>query len=101
MDIPEFIMNHLLNIKNYLFYFLISLLLFILFLKTYIWFTPINEIELIKQGNTAVSFILAGTLLGYAINLAFAISYSYGPLQFFGYGVFSAILQLITFFIVE
>ncbi len=101
MVTTEIIFTHLGNIKNYLFYFIVGVSLFVAFMKTYIYFTPYNEIELIKKGNTAVAWVLGGTIIGYSINLAFAILYSYSPIQFFLYGIFSGILQLISYKIAE
>ncbi len=97
----EIIIKHAWNIKNYVFYFIVGLILFIGFFKTYLFFTTHNEMELIKKGNTAVAWVLAGTLIGYAVNLAFAILYSYSPLQFFLYGIFSGALQLLAYKIAE
>ncbi len=101
MFTTEVILTHLFNIKNYVFHFIIGLILFVGFLKTYIYFTPYDELELIKKGNTAVAWVLGGTILGYSINLAFAILYSYSPLQLFLYGIFSGLLQLISYKIAE
>ena len=84
------------KIMHYVMYFLLSLMLFTGFFKTYIKFTPYDEIALIKKGNVAVAWVLGGTLLGYAVNLAFAMFYSYGILQFAVFGIFSALMQLIT-----
>lgn len=89
------------KILIYFTYFIISIFLFSSFFKTYIYITPHNEIDLIKKGNVAVSLVLSGTLLGYAANLAFAIFYSYGIIQFIIYGIFSAILQIFCYFLLQ
>ena len=81
---------------NYLLYFAMSISLFVIFLKTYVKFTPIDEIELIKNGNQAVAFAFGGALFGYAINLGFAMFYAYDVVQYLLFAVLSAIIQLLA-----
>lgn len=95
MDIN--ILINLEKIYHYLIYFFSSIFLFAIFFKSYITFTPYNEIGLISKGNTAASWLLGGTLLGFAINLGFAMFYSYNIFQFIFYGFISGIIQLISY----
>lgn len=85
----------------YLLYFLSSFFVFILFAKIYIKFTPYNEIELIKTGNLSVAIAFSGALLGYAINLGFTMFYSHNLVQYLLFAIFSAIIQLACYKIVD
>jgi putative membrane protein len=75
-------------------YFTISLGLLFSFVKTYLYITPYNEVELIKKGNIGLALILSGILLGYTISLAFSLFYSETIIGFIFYGLLSAIFQL-------
>ncbi len=89
------------KISHYVVYFILSLILFASFFKAYVAFTPYDEVALIKKGNVAVAWVLCGTLLGYAVNLGFAMFYSYGVLQFVIFGIVSAIMQLLTYYVLQ
>jgi len=52
---------------------LIMAMAFGILLKIFNWFTPINEWEEIRKGNTAVAIILAAAILSLAIVVSVAI----------------------------
>lgn len=49
-------------------------LAFLIFIKVFDWFTPVNEWEEIKQGNISVAILLAAGIIATAIVVAVAIS---------------------------
>lgn len=89
------------KILHYFTYFIISVCLFVGFFKAYLKFTPYDEIELIKKGSVAVAWTLSGAILGYVINLGFAMFYSYGVIQFVVFGIASGALQLACHYILQ
>jgi len=59
--------------------------------------TPWNEMDLIRQGNTAAATSFSGAILGLAIPLAFCMATSVGILDIIIWGVVALVIQLLTF----
>ncbi len=55
---------------NFLLYFSLATVLWLLALVVYVRITPYQELSLAREGNTAASLSLAGTALGLALPLA-------------------------------
>lgn len=85
----------------YLIYFFVSFVMFFAFFKVYIKFTPYDEIALIRSGNLAVSVAFSGALIGFAINLGFAMFSAHNIVQYLLFGLISAIIQLLCYKIVD
>ena len=59
--------------------------------------TPWNEMDLIRQGNTAAATSFSGAILGLAIPLAFCMATSVGILDIIIWGAVALVIQLLTF----
>lgn len=68
-----------------------------LFLAIYIWWTPYNELALIRQGNTAAAISLGGALLGYALPIGVAVAASHDIAVMIGWGLVACVVQLATY----
>jgi putative membrane protein len=69
------------TLPNFLLYFGSSLVMIVISLYIYIRITPYDEIQLIREGNTAAALSFAGTLLGMTVAMASVIIYSTGWLD--------------------
>ena len=67
----------------------------------YMWVTPHNEIILIRDNNAAASIAFAGSLIGFCLPLASAISHSVSLIDCVIWGVIALIIQIIIFLIVR
>lgn len=64
------------------------------FVVIYIRTTPHDEQALVQQGNAAAAIGLAGALIGYAIALSRAISYSDGLIETMVWGLIALTVQI-------
>jgi len=64
------------NLPVFLLYYSSSLAMIVASMWIYMRITPYNEIQLIREGNTAAALSFAGTLLGMCIAMASVIIYS-------------------------
>jgi len=67
----------------------------------YVWITPMDELALIRSGNSAASLSLGGAIVGLAVPLAFCMASSVSVIDIVFWGVPTLILQLIAFRIVD
>jgi len=67
----------------------------------YIWMTPWEDIKLAREGNTAAATALGGIFLGLAIPLAACLAASVNVWDIVLWGVFTVILQMITFWVID
>ena len=67
----------------------------------YVWITPMDELGLIRAGNSAASLSLGGAIVGLAVPLAFCMASSVSVLDIVFWGVPTLVLQLIAFRIVD
>ena len=63
--------------------------------------TPWNELDLIKEGNTAAAVSFSGAILGIAIPLAAALSSSISIWEIVVWGSVAIILQITVFLILD
>lgn len=67
----------------------------------YVWITPMDELGLIRAGNSAASLSLGGAIVGLAVPLAFCMASSVSVLDIVFWGIPTLVLQLIAFRIVD
>jgi putative membrane protein len=79
-------------------YFATTLAMLVLFITIYIWITPYQELELIKQGNTAAASSLSGAMLGFVIPLAHSVAQSASLLDMALWGLIALVVQLLVYF---
>ncbi len=89
------------TLPNFLLYFGSSLAMIVASLYVYIRITPYDEIQLIREGNTAAALSFAGTLLGMTVAMASVIIYSTGWLDKVIWCVVALGMQLLMWEIVN
>lgn len=63
------------------------------------WATPHHEFKLIRAGNTSAAIAFAGSLVGIALPVDAAISYSVSLLDALIWGAVSALIQVVAYLI--
>ena len=86
---------------DFLVYFAASLALLAAFIVIYEKITPYREFTLIREGNTAASFSLSGSILGFVIPLASAVRSSVSLVDMAIWGVIALAVQLAAFVAVK
>lgn len=74
-----------------------SLLILGVGVAIYAWITKHDELELIRQGNTAAALSLGGAIIGFAIPLASSLAASVSLWDLLFWGVVALLLQLVAF----
>jgi len=82
---------------NYLLYVTSGIMLVTIFAKVYTWFTPYNELALIRAGHGAAALSFAGTLIGFALTLAACAIYHASFIAFIGWALVAMLLQLLGY----
>ena len=70
------------------------------YVVVYIWVTPHPEIKLIRENNMAASLAFAGSLIGFCLPLASAITNSLSLVDCAVWGVIALIVQIVIFYLV-
>ena len=63
------------GLDNFAVYLVVSLAYLAVFIALYIRVTPYREFQLIREGNTAASFSLSGSILGFVVPLCSAVQH--------------------------
>lgn len=82
---------------DFLIYFAVALLLFVVFTFIYQKVTPYDEITLIRQGNPAAAVSLSGAMLGFALPLASTVANAVNLVDLVLFAVLATVVQLIVF----
>lgn len=82
-------------------YFVVAIVLFGVFVRVYTWLTPHDEMELVLDNNTAAAVALSGALIGFALPLAGAITYSQTLLDCAIWGAIALVMQTLTFVVLR
>ena len=69
--------------------------------RIYILVTPLDQMALIRDGNSAASLSLGGTIVGIALPMAFVLATSVSVIDILLWGVVTVVLQLVAFFITD
>ncbi|MGY9016073.1 MAG: DUF350 domain-containing protein [Rhodospirillales bacterium] len=72
----------------------------LVYLVIYMWVTPHDEIALIRESNAAAAAAFAGSLLGFCLPLASAITNSASLVDVAIWGGIALIVQIVIFFVV-
>ncbi|MBT4018325.1 MAG: DUF350 domain-containing protein [Alphaproteobacteria bacterium] len=67
----------------------------------YMWVTPHAEIKLIRENNMAASLAFAGSLIGFCMPLAIAITNSVSLIDVLVWGVVALLVQIVVFYLVR
>lgn len=87
------------GIPAFLLYFGLAALLLVVFARLYTWITPHREFDLIRANNPAAAVAFGGALIGFALPLSSAISFSTSVLDFLIWALVALIVQLVVFFV--
>jgi putative membrane protein len=82
-------------------HFFTAIVIFVFGLWVYTKVTPMNELELIKEGNIAASISFFGACVGISIPLAICLSSSVNIVDIIVWGSIAVILQLVCFKVVD
>lgn len=86
---------------NFLLYGATAVILLVVFMAIYIWFTPYNELDEIKGGNTAAAIAFGGAMLGFVFPILSALYFTHSILEMVIWGLAAGIIQLMTFIILH
>jgi putative membrane protein len=93
--------NYLSGLPHFFQYFAMAALLLTLFWSLYTFFTPHDEMALIKQGNVTAAVVLVGALIGFAIPVAAAIMQSVSAMALAQWGVVAIGVQILVYTILR
>jgi putative membrane protein len=94
-------MTNLANLPAFLAYFASALVLLAAFITVHSWITPMHELRLIRDGNTAAAVSLVGATLGFALPLASVIAHSADFIDMLVWAAVALVLQLACFYAVR
>ena len=96
----EFLGNALSEIPWFLAFMATAMALTFFYVVIYMWVTPHDEIKLIRENNMAASLAFAGSLVGFCLPLASAISNSGTLVDVAVWGVVALLVQVAVFYLV-
>ena len=82
---------------NYVLYLFGGVVFTFIFSVIYMWFTPYNEMALIRAGHGAAALSFAGALIGFALTLAACAIYHTSFVAFMGWALAAMIVQLLGY----
>ena len=77
-----------------------ALALTLFYVVIYMWVTPHPEIKLIRENNIAASLAFAGSLIGFCLPLASAITNSVSLIDVAVWGGVALLVQIVIFYLV-
>lgn len=89
------------GLPAFLLYFSGGAALLLLFSFVYTMITPLNELALIRKGNTGAATGYGGALLGYTLPLASAISHSVSFQDMLTWGAIALAVQIVVLGVVR
>ena len=96
----ELVGNMLNELPWFIAYMATSVALTLFYVVVYIRVTPHPEIQLIRENNLAASLAFAGSLIGFCLPLASAISNSLSLVDCAVWGVVALVVQIVIFYLV-
>lgn len=84
---------------NYVIYLVSGGVLLTIFSTIYMWFTPYNEMAMIRAGHCAAALSYAGALIGFALTLAACAIYHASFIGFVGWALAAMLVQLVGYMI--
>lgn len=85
----------------FLAYLAAAIVLTLVYVLIYTWVTPHREITLIRENNLAASMAFGGSLIGFCMPLASAITNSVALVDFVVWGLIAVVVQILIFFLVR
>ena len=96
----ELVGNMLNELPWFIAYMATAVALTLFYVVVYIRVTPHSEIKLIRENNLAASLAFAGSLIGFCLPLASAISNSLSLVDCAVWGVVALVVQIVVFYLV-
>lgn len=87
--------------QNFIIALVLSAALLALFKRIYQAITPYNERVLIAEGNKAAAVALAGSMIGFALPMASALTVTVDRLEFVMWAVLAGVVQILAFLILR
>ena len=97
----EIVGNSLNELSWFLAHMATALALTLFYVVIYMWVTPHSEVKLIRQNNVAASLAFAGSLIGFCMPLASAITNSVALVDVLIWGVVALLVQIVIFYLVR
>ena len=97
----DFLKFSLSGLDDFAIYAGLSIAFVYVYLITYMWLTPYDELKLIKDGNTAAALSLGGSLLGFTFPLAAAIEHSVNIVDMLIWALIALVVQLLVYLLVR
>ena len=97
----ESVGNLLNELPWFLAYMATAVALTLFYVVVYLWVTPHPEIKLIRENNMAASLAFAGSLIGFCVPLASAITNSVSLVDVAVWGVVALLVQIAIFYLVR
>ena len=91
--------HFLATLPNFLAYLGAAIVLLVVFMAIYLYVTPYDEINLIRNNNTAAAISLSGALLGFAMPIANVIAHSDTLIDLAVWGAIAGIVQLLAWMV--
>ena len=82
-------------------YMATAMVLTLIYVVVYMWVTPHPEIKLIRENNMAASLAFAGSLVGFSLPLASAITNSGALVDTVIWGLIAIVVQITVFYLVR
>lgn len=92
-------LSSLAGLPSFLAYFALAFISVLIFIRLYSWVTPHDEFALIRDNNPAAALAFVGALIGFALPLSSAITYSMSLLDCAIWGLVATIVQVLTFYV--
>lgn len=89
------------QVYGYLIHLLTGLALVGVFILAYLWFTPFDEIKLIRKGCIAPGLSFGGTLVGFSVTVASGILHMPSYTSFLVWVLIAMVLQFLAFLIMK
>ena len=96
----ELVGNMLNELPWFIAYMATAVALTLFYVVVYIRVTPHSEIKLIRENNLAASLAFAGSLIGFCLPLASAISNSLSLVDCAVWGMVALVVQIVVFYLV-
>lgn len=97
----EIVSSSLNELSWFLAHMATALALTLFYVVVYMWVTPHSEIKLIRENNLAASLAFAGSLIGFCMPLASAITNSVSLVDVLVWGIVALVVQIVIFFFVR
>jgi putative membrane protein len=97
----EFLKFSLAGFGSFLLYFALAVAFVIAYLAIYVRVTPYREFALIRAGNAAAAASLSGSLLGFVLPLAAAVTHSVNALDMAVWSAIALVVQIAVYLVVR